>query len=326
MNRYADGEDTDVKVSVSIITYNHEKFVAQAIESILMQEVDFEYEIIIGEDDSSDRTREIVQTYKEKHPQKIRLFLNDRSNVIYIDGRATGRWNWINNLNHAQGQYIALLEGDDYWTSSYKLQKQVDYLDSHPECSMCFHSTRVISEDGSSPYTRLPPGRKKIYGLRDLLQQSFVASSSVVFRNGLFDEFPAWYYQVPMGDRPLYVLIAEYGKMGYIDEVMSTYRRHSGGYWSSRESTVRIKDTIQMLRMLNTHLDYNYDRVIRASIYFSFCKIAMERGERWNAFVNLLKCLLSYPFHHQVVSSWVLPKIILKLTAPSFYDRLKAWK
>jgi len=79
-----------VKVSVSITAYNHEKFIAQAIESVLMQETDFDYEIIIGEDDSTDRTREIVKAYYEKYPEKIRLFLNDRKNVIYVDGRATG--------------------------------------------------------------------------------------------------------------------------------------------------------------------------------------------------------------------------------------------
>jgi glycosyltransferase involved in cell wall biosynthesis len=108
-----------MKVSVLMITYNHEKFIAQAIDSILMQQTDFEYEIVVGDDFSKDRTRAILDNYKKKHPSKIKLLFPDRNLGMHR--------NFIQTLNSCQGQYVALLEGDDYWTSPYKLQKQVDF-------------------------------------------------------------------------------------------------------------------------------------------------------------------------------------------------------
>src|SRR5690606_24113344 len=122
-----------MKLSVCIQTYNHAPYIAQALDSVLMQETDFDFEILLGEDESTDGTREICQEYARQHPDKIRLFLNSRENVIYINGRPTGRWNFMNNLRHVRGEYVALLDGDDYWTDPRKLQKQVDVLDASPE-------------------------------------------------------------------------------------------------------------------------------------------------------------------------------------------------
>ena len=199
----------DPKVSVSIITYNHERFIAQAIDSALMQRTNFDYEILIGEDDSSDGTREIVELYKQKHPEKIRLFLNDRKDVIYIDGKPTGRWNLVNNLQHARGEYVAWLEGDDYWTSPQKLQRQVDFMESHRDCALCFHAVMRCYEDQHGSLEAPGPSlSKKRYTIRDLLERNFVAACSVLFRNRLFGDFPPWYYTVPRGDWPLHILNA----------------------------------------------------------------------------------------------------------------------
>ncbi|MCD4674136.1 MAG: glycosyltransferase, partial [Anaerolineaceae bacterium] len=123
-------------VSVNIVTYNHEPYIAQAIEGALMQKTNFPYEVLIGEDDSSDGTREICKEYAAKYPDKIRLFLNDRRNVIYVNEQPTGRWNFINLLKNSKGKYISFCEGDDYWHHPKKLQMQVDYLETHPECGL----------------------------------------------------------------------------------------------------------------------------------------------------------------------------------------------
>ena len=123
--------------------------IAQAVDSALMQEVDFNYETLIGEDDSSDGTREIVKAYGEAYPDRIRLFLNGRKNVISTDGRPTGRWNFFNTLRHATGEYVVLLEGDGFWTGSFKLQRQLEYLDSSPQCSMCFHDLASLMRLGA---------------------------------------------------------------------------------------------------------------------------------------------------------------------------------
>ena len=224
-----------MKVSVCITTFNHEMFIEQALDSVLMQEVDFDYEVIIGEDDSSDNTRNIVKAYKEKYPNKIRLFLNDRKNIIYIDGKPTGRWNFLNNLQNSRGQYIALLDGDDFWTSKHKLQKQVDFMEDHTECAICFHNALLLDNDENVGKTMLPDNFKKISSLEDLLHGNFIPTCSTLFRNHLFSEFPEWYLKIRMGDWPLHILNAQFGKIGYINEVMGCYRKHKGSNWSSKK-------------------------------------------------------------------------------------------
>lgn len=264
-----------MKVSICVTTYNHEKYIAQAIESVLMQKNDFDYELIIGEDDSEDNTRNIVKKYKERHPEKIKLFLNDRKKVIYINGRPTGRWNFINNLKNARGEYIALLEGDDYWTSPYKLQRQVDYLDSHPKCSMCFHDVEGVYEDEShEPEVVSLKIKKEIYTLEDIIKGNFIHTCSVMFRNGLFGDFPDWFYLTPMGDWPLHILNAQHGDIGYMDEVMGAYRIHGGGIWTTKDYIYRSKACIEVYKIINAHLDFRYSKILKSRIRYLNIKIA----------------------------------------------------
>jgi len=128
------------KVSVSILTYNQRNLIGKAIDSVLMQEVDFPYEIIIGDDCSSDGTQEILKDYQRRYPHIIQLVLHPRR---YDD--VPGRTNNITNLYACRGEYIAMLDGDDYWISEDKLQRQVDFLDENPEYVMTFHDALIIS-------------------------------------------------------------------------------------------------------------------------------------------------------------------------------------
>lgn len=258
-----------MKVSVCVTTYNHAQYISQCVKSVLMQQTDFDYEIVIGEDDSKDGTREIVKEYKETYPEQIRLFLNDRKNIIYINGKPTGRWNFMNNLKQSQGEYIALLDGDDYWTSPHKLQKQVDFLDSHSECSVCFHPVRIIYAEGDRrPQIAYPRKKNKIYTLKDLLKGNFMHTCSVMFRRGLFSDFPDWFYKVAVGDWPLHILNAQHGDIGYIDEVMGAYRVHSGGIYTSREGIEQVRGMIEAYPFINGHLNFSYNRLIKRMIYF----------------------------------------------------------
>ncbi len=121
-------------VSICCITYNHETFIAKAIEGFLMQQTSFPFKIIIGEDYSTDRTRDIVQKYARRHPELINLIISDTNVGILVNERRV--------MLEAKGKYIAFCEGDDYWTDPFKLQKQVDFLETHPEYSVCFHRWR----------------------------------------------------------------------------------------------------------------------------------------------------------------------------------------
>ena len=133
-------QDIKPTVSVGVVTYNHVNYIKVCLESIFKQETNFEFEILLGDDASTDGTREICIEYAEKYPDKIRLFLHRRENNISINGKPTGRYNFLHNLSKARGKYIALCEGDDYWTDHLKLQKQVAFLDAHENCFMINHA------------------------------------------------------------------------------------------------------------------------------------------------------------------------------------------
>ena len=244
------------KVSVCIQTYNHAPYIAQALDSVLMQETDFEVEIIVGEDESQDGTREICIEYERRHPDRIRLFLRSREDVIYIDGRPTGRYNFMQNLKAAQGRYIALLDGDDYWSDPHKLQKQADFLDAHPDYAICFHSVRLINEKTGLVHVMRPPGVKSTYHFEELLRGNFIYAPSVMLRNWDLVDLPDWFRDFPVGDWPLYLLTAQRGKIGYLDEVMAVYRDHGRGVHSqmyAQGEDVIISRRIHLLSAMRTH-------------------------------------------------------------------------
>jgi glycosyltransferase involved in cell wall biosynthesis len=252
-------ERASMKVSVFTTTYNHEPFITEAIESVLMQEVDFEYEHVIGEDCSTDRTREIVLDYQKRYPGRIRLLLREKN--------VGGRQNFIETYQACRGEYVAILEGDDYWTSPHKLQKQVDFLDAHPEYAICFHGATKKYEAGAiKPRKIVEPTYTSFYTLEDLLERNFIRTCSTMFRNNLFGGFPPWFRTTPTGDWPLHVLNAQHGDIGYIDEVMAIHRVHSGSIWSPRSVVERRKSIIRTLEIFRQHLDPKYDGKIEKSI------------------------------------------------------------
>ena len=238
------------KVSVCMITFNHAAFIEQAIKSVLMQEADFDFELVIGDDCSTDGTAAIVADYQKRHPAKIRAFLREKNLGMQKNSMQTH--------DACHGQYLALLEGDDYWTDPLKLQKQVDFLDNHRECAACFHNVLLIDDCNGDSLTLAYSGKmKSCYTFRDIIQGNFIYTASVVARNGLFGDFPKWYFDMPMGDWPYHLLNAQYGSYGYLDEVMASYRRHSGGAWSSVSYIEIVKRNIKAFtivkRQMNCH-------------------------------------------------------------------------
>jgi glycosyltransferase involved in cell wall biosynthesis len=266
-----------MKVSVLVMTYNHARFIAQALDTALMQQTNFPFEIIVSEDCSTDGTREIVQAYHQRYPEKIRLILSERniaSNAVVVRG-----------IDAAAGQYVALLDGDDYWISLDKLQKQGDFLDSHDECAICFHNARVIDEDGGGkPRLWTPAHQREITILEDLWMGNYIATCSTMFRKGLFQQFPAWYESFfPITDWPLHVLNAEHGKVGYIDEVLGVYRYHRGGCYSPFNESEKLDRTLKFLRRMNVCLNFRYDGVVRTAISKYFIEWTEEYLRRGDA-------------------------------------------
>jgi glycosyltransferase involved in cell wall biosynthesis len=250
-----------------MITYNHAPFVRQAVESVLMQKVNFAYELVIGEDCSTDRTREIVLELQRRYPDRIRLLLSEKN----LGENA----NLIRTLCACRGQYVAFLDGDDYWTSRNKLQKQADFLDAHPDHSSCFHAVRQFLDTKEEGPCLSPRGRKSSFGFSDIVDSNFMPTSSVMLRNGLIREFPPLFKRVKMSDWPTLILTAQYGKIGFINEVMSVDRLHRGGVWSPRDPTWKIQQSIALLEEINAYLEFRHDDIIKRSISVWHYRLAL---------------------------------------------------
>jgi glycosyltransferase involved in cell wall biosynthesis len=288
-----------MKVSVALITYNHEKFIDRAIDSIIMQQVIFDCEIVIGEDCSTDNTRNIVSEFYHQYPDKISLFLPEvklgkKRNIEAV-------------LQKCQGDYIALLDGDDYWISAEKLQKQVNFLDDRPNCSICFHDALLLFEDEKRTLNpsyltnRLLSPKDQIFDLEDLLTNQFYRyTGTTMFRNHLFSEFPEWYFyeeETPY-DYPIFVFNAQYGQIGYIHEVLSIYRIHSQGVWSKKTRFHQCQCTINNLQYLNKHLNFKYEKIIDrriASYYYEMAGESRKQGDLFAVINLIIRCFMKLP-------------------------------
>ena len=292
------------KVSVAIITYNQAAFIAQAIDSVLAQQVDFPIEILIGEDDSSDGTREIVSRYAAAHPEKIRAFFHDRHAPSPY--RPAMR-NFVHNLRAARGQYIALLEGDDFWTAPDKLQKQVALLDAHPEASVCFARADILLEDGrkQSGHGAVPHPQPR-FTLADVLDRRLLARlCTVVYRRGLFPDIPDWFCRAPVGDLPLLVLNGLKGDFLFLDEYVATYRKHAGGMWSQGTASLaaraqRCATLVRLYELLRAHTPPAFAAIIDRHIStFAHGEAAAHRAlGDWPALRSSLgRALRAAPFN-----------------------------
>jgi len=236
-------------VSVCIQTYQHVNFIRDTIESALMQKTTFPVEILVGEDESTDGTREICVDYANKYPDRIRLFLNERKNVIYINGKPTGRWNFINNIKHARGKYVALLPGDDYWTSPDKLQRQVDFLESNPDYSMCFHRVNIL-EGSQFTESQIPRDRTGTTTTVNLARKNYIHTCSCLYRNHFPENFPTFFYSVPFLDYVIHLFISEFGKIMYFEEKMAVYRLHQGGIYSALSRQQQLANRLEVVEHL----------------------------------------------------------------------------
>lgn len=252
-------------VSVCVQTYEHAPFIRACLEGILMQKVDFKYEILLGEDASTDGTRDICKEYAERYPENIRLFLHHRENNIKINGTPTGRFNLLYNLYSAKGKYIALCEGDDYWTDSYKLQKQVDFLEGNENVFIHYHNcfdlidNKLIKKDLRDSY---------FFDFRDSLLHKNGYTLSMLFRKdkmhlGLFMNISE---NAMYGDWILELTILHNGGKGYYtDESMGVYRHHAGGITKANPTNAK---EVTNIRFNTAKKIYRKTKFVRATVNF----------------------------------------------------------
>jgi glycosyltransferase involved in cell wall biosynthesis len=242
--------DNQPLVSICCITYNHVKYIQYALDSFLMQKTDFPFEICLGEDESNDGTREICEEYAVKYPEKIRLFLRKRSEDPYLKKKLYGKNNFIKTIKKCKGKYIALCEGDDYWTDPYKLQKQVDFLEANEEYSFLFGPANLYNEKTGKFSIRNQYSKTEVskIDLKWILKKGggFYPTPTLIFRRDVIAKFPNWFYLHSTGDYPLAIMAAITGKIGYIDQVMSTYRVH--GKSLTNNTSIESKKCIKIAR------------------------------------------------------------------------------
>jgi glycosyltransferase involved in cell wall biosynthesis len=260
-------------VSVCITAYNHAPFIEECIQAVLAQKTDFDFEILIGEDDSQDGTREICEGLANKYPNKIKLFLHHRENVIEILGKKTGRFNLCWNLNHARGEYIALCDGDDFWMDPLKLQKQVDILEKNEHACISAHAVQVLKEGQlSSPDGCQAKGEWNT--ILDLAEGNFIHTASCMFRSGM--DYPDWLLTTSAADFPLHMLNATKGDIHFSPEVMAVYRDHPGGIWSSqKKSDIQLR-WIHLLLTLLPHFKPEVQAVLLDRVKAFMAQILKE--------------------------------------------------
>lgn len=217
---------TNPMVSVWMMTYNQVSYIAEAMEGVLMQKTTFPVRLVIGEDGSTDGTRAIIEDYCTRYPGRI-LLLPDEGNLGMMP-------NMARTMNACRGaRYVAMCEGDDYWIDEYKLQKQVDFMEAHPDCAMCFHAVEHRFADPRRNFVQHDFDGDTWVGLKEVVVRggTFISMPSILFR-GVDADLPDWHANCLVGDYPLTIHLALRGRSRYMDDPMAVYRRGAIGSWT----------------------------------------------------------------------------------------------
>lgn len=248
----------DTKVSVVMITYGHENYIKQAIKGVLNQKCNFNIELIVANDKSPDNTDQIINEIIANEPNSsIIKYINRSENIGMMP-------NLLDALKNANGDYIAICDGDDYWTDNYKLQKQIDALESNPEYSLCFHNAKVVYENSvKKPHLFNGVDQKQTLYFDDLIERWQIATASMVYKNMKLD-YPDWFVTQYNGDMALQFMMIGHGPFLYLEDLMSVYRVHDHGI-SNRKNTAQIKNIESIIGLLNLIDDY-YNKKYHLSI------------------------------------------------------------
>lgn len=270
-------------ISIWIITYNQEEYIAKCIEGVLMQRIEYPIEIIISDDCSTDKTYEICIDYKEKHPNIINLIRQEKNIGLTK--------NWIETLKRCSGDYIAMCEGDDYWTDSLKLQKQISFLELNIEYSAVSHDV-TISDEASSL-------RENLFLKQDVLNLNeawgiFLPTCSMVFRN---ENVEAFYpkdldkYPIFGGDSLLILGLAKQGKIKFLKEKMATYRINQNSISINLSKINQYCITIPLYKFIINNSAYIILRKrVRKALLINYGNLALAQSGIKQYFINILSC------------------------------------
>lgn len=270
-------------VSIAMITYNHRHYVGQALESVVSQRRSFPIEIVISDDCSPDGTAEVICKYESANPGLIRRL--DPPQNVGMNRNMNRVW------QACGGKYIALLEGDDWWHDAEKLSIQVEFMEAHPECVIAGHTTRHFPPDGAPPVDR-PMGWPELSNIDLLIKGCCLPTSSVMCRRGVVPGVPNWAMELGMADWPLNLLHAAAGKVGFINQSLSSYRMHAGGVWSPLKKSERLNRMLKASRVMQQNFPKEFWGKFEAAIghlHFLLFQAYRDSGDYRAARSHLLK-------------------------------------
>jgi len=230
---------TDYVVSVRLMTYNHARYIRDAMEGIMMQKTTFAVEVVVGDDFSQDNTLEIIREYKSTNNIHIRILDRNVGDAYWQKRQQLGRlYNFAYIIQNCNGKYIALLDGDDFWTDPLKLQKQVDFLETNTDFVACYHPVKVVDADGAVVRkVKSSFMHNRNFSAEELIMGRVMSMLSLCFRN-VIREFPDEFFKSPTGDNFLCSLLGNHGGGGYLPNIEpSAYRLHATGVWSLKEDS-----------------------------------------------------------------------------------------
>lgn len=266
-------------VSICCLTYNHEPYIRKCLDGFIMQKTNFPFEVLIHDDASTDRTADIIREYEAKYPDIIKPIYQTENK--YSKGIGITK---TYQFPRAKGKYIAMCEGDDYWTDPLKLQKQVDFLEANPDCVLTGHDAEIIDENNKIiNESKLPEEYKRNASSDELMKTFWVLTLSMLFRNvkELFNNYPEEAIGVQNGDTFLISMLGNNGNYHYMPEITpARYRVHIGGIWSMQSVINKVKMQIKTL----TQLEKYYKKIKNKEIE---CHFTIKRKERINRYLTL---------------------------------------
>lgn len=310
--------DRQYTVSVRLMAYNHAKYIRQAMESILAQQTDFNVEVVVGDDFSTDGTLDIVREYQSTEKIHIRILERKVGDAYWTKRQKLGRlYNFVNILENCTGEYIALLDGDDFWTDTSKLQRQVDFLETHDDASFCHHAFHVLQEGGLQvKWNRNELNRKRpVLEFKDILEFPYPKLLTVMFRRTVLEAYDLVYYLAEnrVGDIPLWHLLLLQGKGYFLDADMGCYRSNPGGVTNAlKEDLAILEAKIQILeRILNSGI-YHSPSLLREYLVKHYTARFVQLGSQAD-FRSALKHKLrsSYRFRSgQIKNQITIPGLV----------------
>lgn len=276
----------NIRVSIFMLTYNQEQFIAQTIESIVMQKTNFKYQLVIGEDCSTDATYSICKSYEEQYPDKIKLLPSQSKNIGLIN-------NYVRTIKECNGKYIAICDGDDYWIDENKLQKQVNFLEANSDFSIVYTGFNKLYPDGTLKKAVLSFTNQES-SFTDLIYNNYIPSVTVLFRNNKdFSKLPTWITNFPYGDWPTYLwLIKDEGKIYFLDEVTAVYRMDIGiSSAIVKVNSVLLNVNLRILNFMLNDADFENRKSLIRKVISEKRNSLMNSYNREKAYIKGLKQL-----------------------------------